>query len=52
MVMAAFEKYHFIKEECDVSKPSEGSGLGLSITKGMIEILGGSIRVESEIEVG
>jgi PAS domain S-box-containing protein len=43
---------HFIKEERDVSKPSEGSGLGLSITKGMIEILCGSIRVESEIEVG
>jgi PAS domain S-box-containing protein len=43
---------HFVKEDRGPSKLSEGSGLGLSIAKGMIGILGGTIRVESEIEVG
>jgi PAS domain S-box-containing protein len=43
---------HFIKEERDPSKPSEGSGLGLSIAKGMVEIIGGNLWVESEINVG
>lgn len=43
---------HFVKEDRGTSKLSEGSGLGLSIAKGMIEIIGGNIRVESEIGVG
>ena len=43
---------HFVKEDRGPSKLSEGSGLGLSIAKGMIEIIGGKIRVESEIGVG
>jgi PAS domain S-box-containing protein len=43
---------HFIKEERDPTKPSEGSGLGLSIAKGMIELLGGKINVESKINSG
>jgi PAS domain S-box-containing protein len=43
---------HFVKEDHGPSKLSEGSGLGLSIAKGMVEILGGNIRVESEIRVG
>jgi PAS domain S-box-containing protein len=47
---AIFE--HFIKEGRDPSRFSEGSGLGLSIAKGMCEILGGKIRVESEIGKG
>ncbi|MCX6255306.1 MAG: PAS domain S-box protein [Bacteroidia bacterium] len=43
---------HFVKEDRGPSRVSEGSGLGLSIVKGMIEIIGASIRVESEMGVG
>ena len=39
---------HFIKEDRGPLKMSEGSGLGLSISKGLVELLGGKIRVESE----
>lgn len=42
----------FVKGDLGPSKLSEGSGLGLSIAKGMIEIIGGKIWVESEIGVG
>ena len=42
----------FVKEDLGPSNISEGSGLGLSIAKGMIDLLGGSIRVESEIDIG
>lgn len=42
----------FVKEDHGPSRLSEGSGLGLSIAKGMVEIIGGNIRVESEIGVG
>jgi PAS domain S-box-containing protein len=42
----------FVKEDRGPSRLSEGSGLGLSIAKGMVEIIGGNIRVESEIGVG
>ena len=38
----------FVKED----RVTEGSGLGLSISKGMVETIGGKIRVESEIGVG
>ena len=31
---------------------SEGSGLGLSIAKGMADMIGWNIRVESELGVG
>ncbi len=43
---------NFAKEDRGALKFTEGSGLGLSIAKGMIQILGGSIRVESESGVG
>ncbi|MBA4322496.1 MAG: hypothetical protein C0408_06730, partial [Odoribacter sp.] len=39
---------HFTKEDAGPLRVTEGSGLGLSITKGMAELLGGKIRVESE----
>jgi CheY-like chemotaxis protein len=42
----------FVKEDRGQSILAEGSGLGLSIAKGMIEINGGNIRVESEMGVG
>lgn len=42
----------FAKEDRGPQKISEGSGLGLSIAKGLAEILGGSISVESEPDSG
>jgi PAS domain S-box-containing protein len=42
----------FAKEDHGPHKVTEGSGLGLSIAKGMSEIIGGKIRVESELEIG
>jgi CheY-like chemotaxis protein len=42
----------FVKEERNPYKISEGSGLGLSIVKGMVAILGGDIRVDSELGKG
>ena len=38
----------FVKEDRGPLKLSEGSGLGLSISKGLVELLGGKIRVESK----
>jgi hypothetical protein len=42
----------FSKENVDPYKVSEGSGLGLSIAKGMAEAIGGKIRLESEPGAG
>lgn len=42
----------FSKEDRGHQNVTEGSGLGLSIAKGMSEIIGGNIRVESELGVG
>ena len=42
----------FVKEDRGPNRISEGSGLGLSIVKGLTEIIGGTLRIESEIGVG
>lgn len=38
---------HFTQEDASNTRSFEGSGLGLSIAKGLAELLGGSISVES-----
>jgi PAS domain S-box-containing protein len=43
---------HFVKEDRGPLKITEGSGLGLSISKGLVELLGGKIRLESETGKG
>ena len=43
---------HFVKEESDTLNNIEGSGLGLSIAKGMIDLLSGEIWVNSETGKG
>jgi CheY-like chemotaxis protein len=42
----------FVKESHGPYRVSEGSGLGLSIARGMSEAIGASIKMESELEVG
>jgi signal transduction histidine kinase len=45
-----FERFHQVE---DVRHKSEsGSGLGLAICKSFVELMGGSIRVESEVNKG
>jgi PAS domain S-box-containing protein len=43
---------NFVKEDRGPLKMTEGSGLGLSISKGLVELLGGKIRVKSETGKG
>jgi two-component system, sensor histidine kinase and response regulator len=38
---------HFMQEDCSHSRKFEGSGLGLSIAKGLVDLLKGRIWVES-----
>lgn len=42
----------FIQAEQSLTKDYEGAGLGLSISKGLVELLGGKMWVESEIGKG
>ncbi|SFF37882.1 Two component regulator propeller [Thermoflexibacter ruber] len=45
-----FDRFHQV--ESSLSRKYEGSGIGLALTKELIELLGGSIMVESEQEKG
>ena len=47
---AIFER--FIQADMKITRPYEGSGLGLSIVKAYVEKLNGKIWVESEINIG
>lgn len=42
----------FVQADTRISKRYEGAGLGLSITKGYVEMLGGHIWAESELGLG
>jgi signal transduction histidine kinase len=42
----------FVQADLSLSRPYEGAGLGLSIAKGYIDMLGGKIWVESELQKG
>jgi CheY-like chemotaxis protein len=43
---------YFVKEDRMMTRPNEGSGLGLSISKGIVELLGGVLTLESEMGKG
>lgn len=47
---AIFER--FVQADLDYKRPHEGSGLGLSIVKAYVNMLGGEINLESESGVG
>lgn len=46
MQKSVFE--YFVQEDTNTARGYEGSGLGLSISKGMIELLGGKIMLDSK----
>ncbi len=43
---------HFVQEDDSNSRAYEGSGLGLAIVQGLVELLGGTLRFESELGRG
>ncbi|MBN2523000.1 MAG: PAS domain S-box protein, partial [Bacteroidales bacterium] len=49
-ISAVFDR--FVQADLSVSRPYQGSGLGLSIVKAYTDLLGGNIRVESEVGKG
>ncbi len=42
----------FVQADLDITKPHEGSGLGLSIARGYAQLLGGNVWLESEEDKG
>lgn len=42
----------FVQEDSALTSKIQGTGLGLSITKSLIELMGGRIEIESELDVG
>ena len=42
----------FRRVDASVSRAYEGTGLGLAITKGLVELSGGCLAVQSEVGVG
>ena len=49
-IEAIFDR--FVQADLSISRPHEGSGLGLSISKAYAELLGGEVNVESEYGKG
>ncbi len=49
-VEAIFDR--FVQADINITRPHEGSGLGLSIVKAYVEMLGGEVHVESKLGVG
>ena len=50
-IVTIFDEYRQVKGQSE-SAVQRGTGLGLSITRKFAELLGGSIRVDSEVGVG
>jgi len=42
----------FTQAETDYRRKAQGAGLGLTITKGLVELMGGDMAVSSEVDVG
>jgi PAS domain S-box-containing protein len=42
----------FVRGETDPHKAQEGTGLGLAIVKSLVELHGGNLTIESEVDVG
>ena len=42
----------FSQIDSDINRKFEGTGLGLSLTKSLVELHGGSLNLQSEVDVG